>query len=119
MAGGMQGLGGGPIAFEFRATDDDQEDLFGKDDEDDSDPEEADVVDQDEEGDTEMHMASISAVEPSALDDETIMLSDSVSAMHIDVAGMPGDTADEVDSPEYNDVNFWKPKMNWFQPEPH
>jgi hypothetical protein len=119
MAGGMQGLGGGPIAFEFRATDDDQEDLFGKDDEDDSDPEEADVVDQDEEGDTEMHMASISAVEPSALDDETIVLSDSVSAMHIDVAGMPGDPADEVDSPEYNDVNFWKPKMNWFQPEPH
>jgi len=58
-------------------------------------------------------------------DVELAKFAEGVNALSVDPsgsspAGSPGggeqqDTDTQADSPDYNDINFWKPSMNWFE----
>mmetsp|Transcript_15148 Transcript_15148/g.36977 ORF Transcript_15148/g.36977 Transcript_15148/m.36977 type:complete len:611 (+) Transcript_15148:93-1925(+) len=106
---GAADFGGG---LQFRANEQDN-DLFGHD----NDEYDGDDV---ELGGNDM---DVDASEEAEADPQTDQLShDFGSAMHVDAnapeAGQgQGDDGVLPDSPDYNDINFWKPKMNWYNPE--
>lgn len=106
--------------YEFRSPDTNDDQLFDNGDAGDDDPE---MVDE-----NEMDVDAIDDSTDSTEEDaELSKLSEGVNALSVDVEeaessasqsnNTPGGGEDDdtqPDSPDYNDINFWKPSMNWW-----